>query len=372
MPCFHPMKGFQIGLTRNGKPDYKRVPFTAQSVQRVNGTWRASSERWYERGADRIVTDYIVMPCGQCIGCRMDKSREWADRLVLELQYHDSAYFVTFTYNNKHVPRRWYADPETGEAFESYSLEKRAIQLLMKRIRRTFPNDNIRYYCCGEYGGKTFRPHYHMIIFGLHLDDLQFYKKSELGDTYWTSPKLSSCWTDPDDKEDSYGYVVVAPVTWETCAYVGRYVTKKLTGKLAGFYDVHNIIPEFSLMSRKPGIGRAYYDDHPNLYDYKWINVSLPSGGRKIRPPRYYDRLYDLDNPAEFAEIKANRQKMAEDLVKLKLEQTDLSYLELLEVEEDALKEKFKKLRRTLHEKENAPQNRPESILSNGAKEQKD
>ena len=97
----------------------------------------------------------IKLPCGQCIGCRLDRSRQWANRCMLELQYHDSAFFVTLTYDDFHVPKSYYADPETGEAYTSLTLCKRDFQLWMKRLRKKFSEDKIRFFACGEYGGQT-------------------------------------------------------------------------------------------------------------------------------------------------------------------------------------------------------------------------
>lgn len=216
----------------------------------------------------------------------------------------------------------------------------------------------IRYvfFACGEYGSQTFRPHYHVIVFGLHLDDLQLFSRSEQGFNYYISESVQRCWSvrvasdqregcvTPLSKYEPIGHVLVANVTWETCAYTARYITKKLTGPEAEFYSNVNIEPPWSLMSRKPGIGRQYYDDHPDLYDYEYISVSTPTGGRKFRPPKYFDKLYDFDEPEKSAEMKKIRQQMAEEAKKAKLEQTSLSYLELLQVEENAKLKSAKKL----------------------------
>ena len=130
--------------------------------------------------------EILQVPCGQCIGCRIDRSRQWANRCMLELQYHDSAYFVTLTYDDLHVPKAYYPDPDTGEAHQSLTLCKRDFQLWMKRLRKRFSDDKIRFFACGEYGGSTHRPHYHAIVFGLHLDDLVKYKTVQEGDGYYT------------------------------------------------------------------------------------------------------------------------------------------------------------------------------------------
>lgn len=341
MPCFHPLKGFPYGKTENGKVNYLIRPFETEFIL---------------DGKREPIFDYTLIPCGQCIGCRLERSRQWANRCLLELEYHESAYFLTLTYNPEHVPTVYYSDENTGEAYEALSLRKRHFQLFMKRLRKAFPDQKLRFFACGEYGGKTQRPHYHAIIFGLKLPDgdLKPYGRNRLNDPYFTSEKVQRAWSiyhppdnlHPDGWYDPIGFALVANVTWETCAYVARYVTKKLSGKAADFYKMHNIEPEFSLMSRKPGIGRQYYDDHPDAMDFEYINISTPKGGRKFTPPKYFDRLYEVDDPDEAAERKERRKKFAEDLTAMKLAETNLSLMEYLEVEEDQLKDKFKKLRR--------------------------
>lgn len=309
------------------------------------------------------------MPCGQCLGCRIQYSREWANRCMMELQYHDSAYFVTLTYDDAHVPMNEYIEQApvisatTGEILEdgaylkSLSLYKRDWQLFMKRLRKRFPNDKIRFFMAGEYGSASFRPHYHAILYGLHLDDLEIYKKSPQGFSYYNSPSLSSCWIDTDNRYldrpykgdgQPLGYCVVANVTWETCAYTARYIMKKLNGKESEVYTNFNIQPEFTLMSRKPGIARQYFEDHPDIYKHDFINISTEKGGKKFRPPRYFDKLYDLEHPEELEEIKSIRAKMAVAMQEAKLQRTTLYPEELLAVEERAFENKIKQLRRNI------------------------
>lgn len=305
--------------------------------------------------ASRVVRDFIEIPCGKCIGCRLDYSRQWAYRCMLELEYHDEAHFVTLTYNDDHIPVSAYGDPSTGEAIDAYTLDKRDFQLFMKRLRKAFPDDDIRYYACGEYGSSTFRPHYHAIIYGLHLDDLQECGRSPAGFPYYTSPKLQRAWSiyhpATKDKEawyDPIGFVSVGDVTVESCAYVARYIMKKQKGDDAVFYDLHNVIPEFTLMSRKPGIGRQWYEDHPDLYDFEYINLKTDNGGLKFRPPRYYDKLFDVDDPDRMKQIKETRKCAAELITAAKLRKTNLSYTELLSVEERKKQESIKKLKRCI------------------------
>lgn len=361
MACYHPLKAFPIGLNPSGKTNYKITSYEVDHVEITDSGKVVCCSTPFEPHyrpvtTKRVISDFVEIPCGKCIGCRLEYSRQWANRMMLELQYHDSAYFVTLTYNDEHVPTSCY-EGDFGDIYPSLTLCKRDCQLFMKRLRKACPNDRIRFYLAGEYGSHTMRPHYHVIIFGLHLPpgDLIEYSRSELGHKYYRSSLLERCWSkktgeyDPpvDCSNGCYGFVLVTEVSWETCAYVSRYVTKKLTGPESNFYSMFCIEPPFTLMSRKPGIGRQYYDDHPDCFDFDYINISTDSGGRKFRPPKYYQKLFEVDEPELSAELKATRKRMAEEQKKLKLSKTDLSYLELLAVEEQKKLSRIKSLERS-------------------------
>ncbi len=348
MACKHPITAWVDGTTDNGKRRLRFAPKRDRPVE---------------------FQETVQVPCGQCVACRLDYSRQWADRCMLELQYHDSAYFVTLTYNDAHVPMSWSSDPATGEiGSRTMTLFKRDFQLFMKRLRKAFPDDHIRYFMCGEYGSKYFRPHYHAILFGLHLTDLELFKKSQTGFPIFTSEALEKCWIDTDirfprghpdrtysldqtEEEKLLGFVSVQSVTWETCAYTARYILKKQKGENSVFYDIGGIVPEFTLMSRKPGIARQFYEDHKeDLYSFDYVSIKLPSGGRKIRPSRYYDQLYDIDDPDAMEKVKNDRKyksKLARDA---KLANTSLSETELLAVEERNIIAKVSKLRRSFED----------------------
>lgn len=351
MACFHPLKRFVIGVDDEGKDVAKIVSASVDHIEISSSSIICSP--YHERGlyAERVIRDFQFINCGQCIGCRLDYSREWANRCMLELHDHESAHFITLTYNDKHLPRSSYVDPDTGELFTSYTLRKRDAQLFMKRLRKKF-GAGVRFFLCGEYGEKSYRPHYHLIAFGLKLTDLQVYKRSPLGYTYYTSEALSRVWSIRGKRGvyDPIGYAVVGDVTWEACAYTARYIMKKMKGAAAEFYPLHGLEPEFTLMSRKPGIGRLYYDTHPDIYKYDYITLATEKKGLKFKPPKYYDRLFDLDHPDEMEEIKANRRRIAEDASKIKMEKCSLSYLDMLAVEENNLKSKAKKLIRSLED----------------------
>ena len=149
----------------------------------------------------------VKLSCGQCIGCRLERSRQWALRCSHEASMYDENCFITLTYRED-------ALPPLG------SLDKRHFQLFMKRLRKRYPKKTIRYFQCGEYGEKLSRPHYHACLFNHDFDDKKLFKV-EGENRLYVSEKLTQLWP--------YGYSTVGAVTFESAAYVARYVTKKMT-----------------------------------------------------------------------------------------------------------------------------------------------
>lgn len=370
MACYHPKIRYVTGVNSvTGKSRgfiYPRFVRRDGRLQEVYFMYRPDKlsewKPWFDPEPPRAF-EYLTGPqikCGVCEGCRMDVAREWANRLLLERESYDdnSVYFVTLTYDDAHVPKSYYADPDTGEAQPANTLSPRDVQLFMKRLRKRHVAP-LRFFLCGEYGPQTFRPHYHAIIFGLQLNDLVPYGMNDLGQMTYQSNFLTSCWSirkapprhgsvtllssDPDYFCEPLGRVVVAPATWNTFAYVARYATKKLYGPAAKFYQDFNLTPPFLRMSNKPGIGRRFFDEHPDLYDFEWISVSTPTGGKKFRPPHYFDRLYDAEDPEAMDDIKRTRQLMAQEAEKAKLFNTSLTAGELLEISESEFRERCKK-----------------------------
>lgn len=181
----------------------------------------------------------IPVPCGHCLGCKMDYARQWADRMVLELQTNPKAIFVTLTYRPSDLPLTESGNP---------TLLKRHPQLFLKRLRRYFPYRQIRYFLCGEYGSKTYRPHYHAILYGLSLEDFPdctLRSCNELDQPFYSSDTFANIW--------SYGFCLISSVSWQTCNYVARYVSKKQKS-----FDYGDRLPPYNVSSRKPGLGYDY------------------------------------------------------------------------------------------------------------------
>lgn len=328
MACYHPLKAFILGIKDNGKKDLRIYPYDTECIYQPY-----PGANWEPHGyvldrnffAGRIVTDFIPIPCGQCIGCRLEHSRQWAIRCMLESENYAENYFITFTYDESHVPYNEYVDHD-GVIQQSMTLVKSDMQKFIKRVRSDFDYrglPNFRYFYCGEYGTTSARPHYHMIAFGLHLDDLKFYKKTDVGNLY-TSEYLTEKWKN--------GIVVVGDVTFESCSYVSRYIVKKQKGKNSGVYDYYNITPEYIDMSRNPGIGKEYI---LNNYDVVYPRDSIVvRGGLLVRPPRFFDTVMSSIDEDLMSEVKQKRRDIAEEIQKLKDDfitadyQTSLEYAE--------------------------------------------
>lgn len=332
MSCFHPLKGFQIGLHESGKPNYKITSYDTDYVVKDDiGNWHSSTyDNWKIDLHRPKVTESIDIPCGHCVGCLLERSRQWADRCMLEAKYHEKNSFLTLTYSDENLPAQGFTVDDDGVCSDApfFSLDKRDLQLFMKRLRKEIYPLKCRYFACGEYGSHSLRPHIHIILFGYDFsDDRVFYKKNFRGEKYFTSPKLDKLW----DK----GIAVICDVSWDTCAYVARYCLKKRDNQMKDFYNEFNVQPEFTTMSRRPGIARQYYDDNKEkIYETMEIFISDEKGSRKLYPPRYFDRLYDVDYPSDFERIKKDRVEFAKMRKELELQNTDLDYLEYLKVKE--------------------------------------
>lgn len=313
MSCYRPLKGLILGTDAEGKKRLKVVPYDSLDVVRSDGT----------------PYKYYTIPCGHCLGCRQDQSREWSNRLLMESLYHDTCFFVTLTYDNDHlhvVPR---VKPSSGEVVQGATLNKRDCQLFFKRLRAEFPDSCIRYYLAGEYGPKTVRPHYHAIIFGVPFADSELlpFGKSETGNPYYVCDRLSKLW--------SHGFTSCEPANYFTFKYVASYVTSKLGTHSNDYWLSQNLLPPFALMSRKPGIGVQYLLDHPEVMSNDKIIIGTDSGKVEFAPPRLFRKYFKEDCP-ELAQALADRHVVqGDDRRSGQLVQTDLDYTDLLKVYEN-------------------------------------
>ena len=246
----------------------------------------------------------LELPCGQCIGCRLERSRQWAMRCLHEASLYDRNAFITLTYDDSHLP-------------PGGSLSYPDFQKFMKRLRRRI-GSKVRFYAGGEYGEQgTIRPHFHACLFGYDFPDKVFFKRSSSGDKLYTSKLLESLWP--------YGISSVGDVTFQSAAYIARYCVAKRTGDAAKswyacdeFVDEHgevrnSVTPEFNRMSLKPGIGSRWLEKFKtDVYPRDYVVVN----GVKVKPPKYYDVLFEREDPGTFSEIVANRELQMDTLIK--------------------------------------------------------
>ena len=262
MPCYHPLKGY-YGRVVNPETGKRPVVFS-------------SKDGYYDRK--------IGVACGRCIGCRIDRSRAWAVRCVHEASLYDRNCFITLTFRDEFIPA-------------SGTLVKADFQKFMKRLRKKF-GSGVRYFHCGEYGDRLGRPHHHACLFNFDFGDRQLWKIKD-GVRLYRSKDLEELWP--------FGFCTVGDVTFDSAAYVARYVVKKINGEMApGHYQGR--LPEYTTMSRRPGIGKVWFEKFKkDLYPKDFVVIQ----GRTYKVPQYYDRFLESLDPVEYECVKAERAQRA-------------------------------------------------------------
>lgn len=356
MPCFHPKKGFQIGLTEKGKPKFKICDWDVTSVYRdEKGNWQASysdisSPRIFigaEYESNRV-EHYIPIPCGTCLGCKMDYAKQWSVRLQHEFQMHPDSecWFLTLTYNDDAlvetflpvkppIDRLSLGADSLGEACWFPNLYPRDMQLFWKRVRKNWPDSKVMYFQAGEYGEKRGRCHWHAIVYGLPLDTrpevFHVNGVSDLGDITWRSDELEKLWHSTLDETMPLGNVIVGKVTAKSCGYVARYTLKK--AKEMWECDFTNRVRPLVRMSTKPAIGKSFIEAHPEIFDVSQFYIPNGSKPFMANHPRYYMKRLELVDPERFAQLKKQRSdagKLAFD----NLQKDERPYLEILRSKE--------------------------------------
>lgn len=248
------------------------------------------------------------IPCGKCIGCRMNYAREWGIRCLHEKKQWSENSYVTLTYNNEMLP-------------PSGTLCLRDVQLFMKRLRiakrrqalalgakavapRKLRTEErvalvnaakVRFFLGGEYGEDNKRPHYHALLFNCGFGDKLFFEYNKRGEPLFTSRELSDLWS---VNGEPLGFCTIGDITFDSAVYCAKYALKKVNGDPA--FEHYNVIdgdgciieeriPEFAVMSRRPGIGAGYADKYGSEIA---AHDSVVIDGRTVKPPRYYkDRI---------------------------------------------------------------------------------
>lgn len=293
MPCYHPVEAW--------RSKYENVKTGKRSLV-------------FGASASADPDEHILVPCGQCIGCRLERSRQWATRCVHEASLYDENAFITLTYDPEFLP-------------SDGGLVKHHFTDFMKRLRKHYAPRKIRYYMCGEYGelcrvcsqskdeckrsstDHVFtpglgRPHFHACLFNLDFADKELYTVRDDIRIY-TSPVLEKIW--------GKGFVTIGEVTFESAAYVARYIAKKITGDQADSHywkmnyetgELYEVRPEYNNMSLRPGIGADWWREFRTDTKKDFITVR----GAKQRPPKYYDKLMEDYDPQFLELVKEDRK----------------------------------------------------------------
>jgi len=322
MPCFEPISAHStiVPMKPNGKNTiFFNYSGSGQNIQPLD------------------------LPCGQCTGCRIERSRQWAVRCMHEASLHKENCFLTLTLDDDHLP-------------DDLSLNVRTFQLFMKKLRKQFKNQTIRFYHCGEYGEKYGRPHYHALLFNFNFPDKIYSETSPSGERLYKSAILDRLW--------SNGRARIGTVTFNSAAYVSRYIMKKqniseksTNAAISNYYDRYEYInpktgqivwrkPEYNTMSRRPGIGAGWYQKYKtDVYPHDFVVLR---DGKKIRPPKFYDRQYEMEYPTDFLDLKNKRVEEAKKHI-------DNNTPDRLKVRNEIFMSKISKLQRGNAETKGSP-----------------
>ena len=262
MPCYNPLKGYR---SRECNPKTGKTPIVFKVQQ----------------GDQNLPVD---LPCGRCIGCRLERARQWAIRCVHEASLHERNSFITLTYAPENLP-------------PNGSLKKKDFQDFMKRLRFRNSETRIRFFHCGEYGENYLRPHYHALLFGFDFSDKRPMRSGK-GFPLFRSEELEDLWP--------HGFSTIGAVTFESASYVARYVMKKHLGADSeAYYEWLGLEPEYVTMSRRPGIASAWFDKfQEDVFPHDRVVLR----GREMRPPKYYDKLFDLLDHQSFYNVQLTRK----------------------------------------------------------------
>lgn len=280
MSCFHPLSAIITDLvSESGKR-------TVRVIGAYNGTVPCLLDN----------QTHVLLPCGQCIFCRLRRSLEWTIRCYHEQSRLGPGSFLTLTFDDDNVPRL----PD-GQL----TLQYRPFQLFMKRLRKAFSNVSFRFVVCGEYGSSTQRPHFHCMLFGFRFPDLVPFGR------YYRSATLERLWP--------HGYSLIGELVPGSINYVCRYNLKKITGVKADEW-YKGRVPEFIRCSNRPGIGADWLDSFygdvykVDLFTERVLRDGARFLGRECRPPKYYDKLIKLDKPGLWDAIHRARVEFAESV----------------------------------------------------------
>lgn len=231
-----------------------------------------------------ITKNGLKIPCGCCVACRINETTDWTIRSVFELHAHETASFVTLTYNEENYPK--------NGSISKMFLQEFYDELQHKYKYRT--GKTLRFFSCGEYGDHTHRAHYHGIIYGLNPDPFDKKNKDRelIADSWHYCNKEMFNWNQRDFNKNAINFV-----SRETCQYVAGYVQKKLKSFRAEEYKKLGIEAPFKIQSK--GLGLQYaLDNAEQLRE----NGFTYYNGKRVRIPRYFREKLGIEKIFEETE----------------------------------------------------------------------
>lgn len=236
---------------------------------------------------EKLGLNELQLPCGKCPECCKDYYTSWATRGSRELSCWDSSLFITLTYDDIHLP-------------QNRSLSKKEVQDFIKRVKfhfRSTKENPIRQTYCGEYGTKTLRPHYHVILYNCDFSDKKKWRITDQGHQVFISETLTKLWGLGNAE---FGYASPASI-----AYLYKYILKKKTKKeklepLVIEFDgvTYEVAHEFIESSRNPGIGAFLRDSKSLKKGFLSVN------GIKHKLPKYYLEHLRKTDPETYDKIQ--------------------------------------------------------------------
>lgn len=251
---------------------------------------------------DELLNNYVEVPCGKCVECKQNIASLWSDRLVFESMVHESNYFITLTYDDLHYPLDGCLHQEDMQLF---------LHRLRKRFKRQFGQEGIRYFYCGEYGGTTYRCHFHLILFNIKIPDLtDVFETLESDGRYHKHLRPNKRSSERYsriiyDLWQNKGMVSIDEFNYNTAAYVAGYVNKKVDVVHEKMIKKLGLTPEFHRQSNRPGIGAELFD--PSMFDKSFLIIPRSGGAKHSQPSRYYEKLLDRDYPWLYNDLCVRR-----------------------------------------------------------------
>lgn len=333
MGCNKPMiiaQTYETYKTVTGKIAYKQK-FIKEGDIRYKDI--LANKKLIEKGNWRKID---IVPCGKCIGCRLNYARDKAIQCSLEklnpIYTNDECWFLTLTYDDTKLVTHTTINEETGEKIEGVTIKPEHMQNFWKRIREHYPQKKIQYLNVGEYGKEKYRPHYHAIVFGIKIDESLLIRVGNniRGDPIYECPELELIW--------QQGKVWIGEVTFRSISYVARYTLKKTKSNIDDWwYQSQGKLKEWQSMSQS--MGRWYYEENKHkIYETDTVPV-LDNNGNICKPPKSYDRLYKKEFPEKWEKIAAKRKEEALAAIYSEEQQTNIYGYKYKAVKEENLKE---------------------------------